>query len=150
LNAGGLTYDTGALIAAERDDRILWALHRASLARGLAPTVPVGVLAEAWRGGPQHRLSRMLKGCSVEGMDEAQARDVGTLISHSGLADIVDVAVAEGAIRRRDAVVTSNRSHIESSKSPTSRANEFRFTTCSSQVVWDESAQPWASSSNAS
>lgn len=46
-------------------------------------------------------------------MDEAQAREVGTLISHSGLADIVDVAVAEGAMRRRDAVVTSNRSHIE-------------------------------------
>ena len=45
--ANGLTYDTGALIAAERDDRLMWALHRASLSRGLVPTIPVGVLAEA-------------------------------------------------------------------------------------------------------
>ena len=109
----GLTYDTGALIAADRDDRSMWALHRAAMARGMPPTVPAGVLAEAWRGGPQHRLSRLLKGCKVEGMEEAQARQVGWLIARSGLNDIVDVAVVEGAIRRSDAVVSSNRSHIE-------------------------------------
>ena len=109
----GLTYDTGALIAADRDDRLMWALHRAAMVRGLPPTVPSGVLAEAWRGGPQHRLSRLLKGCNVDEMDERQARQVGWLIARCGLTDIVDVAVVEGAIRRSDAVVTSNRSHIE-------------------------------------
>lgn len=113
MSADGLTYDTGALIAAERDDRILWSLHRAALGRRIAPTVPVGVLAEAWRGGPQHRLSRLLKGFRIEGMEEAQAREVGFLIGRSGLVDVVDMAVVEGAIRRRDAVVTSNRGHIE-------------------------------------
>lgn len=113
MSANGLTYDTGALIAAERDERILWSLHRAALGRGIAPTVPVGVLAEAWRGGPQHQISRLLKGCRVEGMNEIQARVVGTLIGRSGLVDIVDVAVVEGAGRRGDAVVTSNRTHIE-------------------------------------
>jgi predicted nucleic acid-binding protein len=113
VSASGLTYDTGALIAAERDDRLMWALHRATIARGLPPTVPSGVLAEAWRGGPQHRLSRLLKGCKVEELGEAQARAVGTLIARSGLDDTVDVAVAEGAMRRNDAVVTSNRTHIE-------------------------------------
>lgn len=113
MSANGLTYDTGALIAAERDQRILWSLHRAALGRGIAPTVPVGVLAESWRGGPQHRISRLLKGCRVESMHEAQARAVGALIGRSGLADIVDVAVVEGAGRRGDAVVTSNRPHIE-------------------------------------
>lgn len=113
MSANGLTYDTGALIAAERNERILWSLHRAALGRGISPTVPVAVLAEAWRGGPQHQMSRLLKGCSVESMNEPQARAVGTLISRSGLVDIVDVAVVEGAGRRRDAVVTSNRSHIE-------------------------------------
>lgn len=109
----GLTYDTGALNAADRDDRLMWSLHRAAMVRGLPPTVPAGVLAEAWRGGPQHRLSRLLKGCKVEEMDEIQARQVGWLIARSGLNDIVDVAVVEGAIRRSDAVVTSDRSHIE-------------------------------------
>jgi len=113
MSADGLTYDTGALIAAERDDRILWSLHRAALRRGIAPTVPAGALAEAWRGGPQHRLSRLLKGCRIEAMEEAQARAVGTLIARSGLVDIVDVTVVEGAVRRHDAVVTSNRGHIE-------------------------------------
>ncbi|MEJ7799736.1 MAG: hypothetical protein WKF60_04405, partial [Ilumatobacter sp.] len=107
MSATGLTYDTGALIAAERDDRLMWALHRAAIGRGLPPTVPAGVLAEAWRGGPQHRLSRLLKGCKVEELGEKQARQVGGLIARSGLDDTVDVAVAEGAIRRNDAVVTS-------------------------------------------
>ena len=46
-------------------------------------------------------------------MNETQAREVGSLIAQSGLADIVDVAVVEGAVRRGDAVVTTNRSHIE-------------------------------------
>lgn len=113
MSADGLTYDTGALIAAERDDRILWALHRAALRRGIAPTVPVGVVAESWRGGPQHHLSRLMQGCRTESMSDLQARDIGVLIGQSGLNDIVDVAVAEGAMRRRDAVVTSNRVHIE-------------------------------------
>ncbi len=110
--SAGLTYDTGALIAAERDDRLMWSLHRAAISRGLPPTVPAGVLAEAWRGGPQHRLSMLLKGCKVEDLSEAQARRVGALVAKCGLDDIADVAVAEGAMRRNDAVVTSNRAHI--------------------------------------
>ncbi len=109
----GLTYDTGALIAAERDDQLLWSLHRAALRRGLPPTVPSVVIAEAWGGGPQHRLSQLLKGCRVEPLGAAQARAVGTLAARSGLDDIVDVTVVEGALRRGDAVVTSNRTHIE-------------------------------------
>ena len=113
MSATGLTYDTGALIAAERNDRLLWALHRAAVARGHAPSVPAGALAEAWRGGPQHHLSRLLKGCQVESLTETQARAVGVLIGRSGLYDTVDAAVAEGAMRRNDAVVTSNRTHIE-------------------------------------
>jgi predicted nucleic acid-binding protein len=113
VSADGLTYDTGALIAAERDDRLVWALHRAAITRGLPPTVPAGVLAEAWRGGPQHRLSMMLQGCQIEPLSEAQARRVGALIARCGVDDTVDVAVAESAMRRNDAVVTSNRAHIE-------------------------------------
>lgn len=112
MSADGLTYDTGALIAAERDDRLMWALHLAALRRGLTPTIPAGVLAEAWRGGPQHRMSRLLKGCGIEELSEDSARRVGALIALSGLDDIVDVAVVEGAMRRNDAVATSNRKHI--------------------------------------
>lgn len=109
----GLSYDTGALIAAEKDDRLLWSLHLAALKRGLVPTVPAGVLGEAWRGGPQPRLSQLLKGCAVEPLTEGQGRAIGKLAAASGLEDTVDLAVAEGALRRGDAVITSNRRHIE-------------------------------------
>jgi len=113
VTAAGLTYDTGALIAAERSDRLMWSLHRAAVTRGVVPTVPTGVLSEAWRGGPQHQLSRLLKGCSFENLDEAAARRVGVLVAESGVTDTVDLAVVDGAVRRGDVVVTSNRSHIE-------------------------------------
>ncbi len=110
----GVTYDTGALIAAERNDRRMWALHAGLLAEEVAPIVPAPVLAEAWRGGPrQANLVRLLSMCDVEWMTEDQARKVGVLVGHSGHDDVVDVTVVEGALRRGDAVVTTNREHIE-------------------------------------
>jgi hypothetical protein len=45
----GVTYDTGALIAADRNDREMWALHAGFLAEEVSPTVPAPVVAEAWR-----------------------------------------------------------------------------------------------------
>lgn len=117
----GLTYDTGALIAAERDHRLLWSLHRAALSRGIVPVVPAGVLAESWRGGPQARLSMLLKGCNVEPLSEAQARGAGGLAAACGLDDTVDLAVVEGALRRDDAVVTSNRGDLEQAASAVGR-----------------------------
>ena len=105
----GVTYDTGALLAAERNDRRMWALHAGFLAEEVAPTVPAPVLAQAWRGGAkQASLSRLLALCVVEPMSEAQARAVGHLASLSRHDDIVDLTVVEGALRRRDAVVTSD------------------------------------------
>jgi hypothetical protein len=45
-------------------------------------------------------------------MSEEQAREVGLLAGKASHDDIVDVTVVEGAIRRNDAVVTSNDTHI--------------------------------------
>jgi translation initiation factor IF-2 len=46
-------------------------------------------------------------------MSPDQARRVGELAGRSGLEDLVDVTVVEGALRRGDnVVVTSNESHI--------------------------------------
>ena len=110
----GVTYDTGALIAAERNNRRMWALHAGLLAEEVAPVVPAPVLAEAWRGGPlQASLVRLLAMCDVEWMTADQARKVGLLVGYSGHHDVVDVTVVEGALRRSDAVVTTNREHIE-------------------------------------
>jgi hypothetical protein len=111
----GVTYDTGALVAAERNDRAMWALHAGFLAEEVVPTVPAPVLAEAWRGGGrQASLSRLLALCAIEPMSEDQARRVGVLAGKAAHDDIVDVTVVEGAARRRDAIVTSNDTHIRS------------------------------------
>jgi hypothetical protein len=105
----GVTYDTGALLAAERNDRRMWALHAGFLAVEIVSTVPAPVLAQAWRGGSrQASLSRLLALCDIEPMSEQQARAVGRLASRSRHDDVVDLTVVEGALRRRDAIVTSD------------------------------------------
>jgi predicted nucleic acid-binding protein len=103
-----VTYDTGALLAAEAGRRQLWALHLRALQRGQRPVVPAGVLAQAWRGGPQPELSRLLRGCRVEPLDERLARDVGRACARAGTRDVVDAAVVVGALTRGDPVVTSD------------------------------------------
>jgi predicted nucleic acid-binding protein len=109
----GVTYDTGALVAAERDSRRMWALHAGYLDEEVVPLVPAPVLAQAWRGGArQARLTRLLRACEVEPMSEERARSVGVLAGKSGHDDVVDVAVVESAIRRGDAVVTVDGEHI--------------------------------------
>ena len=109
----GVTYDTGALIAADRNDRRMWALHAGFLALETSPTVPTPVLAEAWRGGPrQANLARFLALCTTEPLTDAQAKAVGALAARAGHDDVVDITVVEGAIRRHDAIITSNPTHI--------------------------------------
>jgi hypothetical protein len=43
----GVTYDTGALVAADRGERRVWARHRALLVRREVPTVPAPVGAQS-------------------------------------------------------------------------------------------------------
>jgi hypothetical protein len=110
----GITYDTGALIAADRAERRVWARHRALLALREVPTVPAPVLAQSWRGGGrQALLARLLAGCDMEALDDGQARAVGSLAARAATTDIVDVCVVEGAIRRHDLVVTSDRDDLQ-------------------------------------
>jgi hypothetical protein len=69
----GVTYDTGALIAADHNDRRMWALHAGFLALEVSPTVPTPVLAEARRGGSrQASLARFLALCTTEALTEQQ------------------------------------------------------------------------------
>lgn len=105
----GITYDTGALVAAERGERRIWARHRALLAARMVPNAPAPVVAQAWRGGSrQALLARLLAGCEVECLDNDRARAVGTLLGTAGTADTVDGSVVESALRRHDLVVSSD------------------------------------------
>jgi hypothetical protein len=91
----------------------MWALHAGFLSEEVVPTVPAPVLAQAWRGGAkQASLSRLLALCVVEPMSEEQARAVGRLGSRARHDDVVDLAVIEGALRRRDAIVSSGSEDI--------------------------------------
>jgi hypothetical protein len=105
----GVTYDTGALVAADRGERRMWARHRALLALRTVPTVPAPVVAQEWPGGGrQALLAQLLRGCDVEALDDDRARAVGALAAKAGVSDVVDASVAEGALRRHDLVVTSD------------------------------------------
>jgi hypothetical protein len=105
----GITYDTGALIAADRGERRMWARHRALLVRREVPTVPAPVLAQSWRGTPrQANLARLLAGCDVEALDEIRAKATGAIAARAGTSEVVDAAVAEGALRRQDLIISSD------------------------------------------
>ena len=121
----GITYDTGALIAADRAERRIWARHRALLALREVPTVPAPVVAQAWQGGRQALLARLLAGCGVEALDDGQARAVGSLAARAAATDIVDVCVVEGAIRRRDLVVSSDPDDLRAIAAAAGRALEI-------------------------
>lgn len=109
----GVTYDTGALIAAERGDQRMLDLHEGYLAQGVTPVVPAVVLAQAWRGDPrQAPLFRVLKRCEVEPMTKDHAKAVGELLRRAQFDDIVDASVVVGAVERGDVVVTSDAAHI--------------------------------------
>ena len=109
----GVTYDAGALLAADRGSQRMQALHQQALESGLVPVVPAGVLAQAWRGGPQPMLSRLLAGCRVEALDEPKARSAGAACALARTSDVVDASVAVGAAVRGDLVITSDAGDIE-------------------------------------
>lgn len=108
---GGLTLDTGALIALERGDERVRSLLQRAVAEGLPLAVPAGVVAQAWHGGPrQARIARLLADPEVQvvGLDDPTARAVGILVARSGHHDVVDVSVALCAAERGHVVLTSD------------------------------------------
>ncbi len=104
----GVTYDAGALIAAERDSEEMWSLHRRLLDNGVRPRLPTAVLGQVWRGGPQARLSRFLRGCLVVPLDERQARAAGAALARSHTDDLVDAVVVIVALMKADLIVTGD------------------------------------------
>jgi predicted nucleic acid-binding protein len=117
----GFTYDTEVLIAAERNDRAVWAIHRRLLEQGISPSVPTTVLAQAWRGGPQALLSRFLTGCEVVSFTEDQARACGRVLAKNTSSDIVDASVVIVARERGDVVMTSDPDALSSLSSSLGR-----------------------------
>jgi predicted nucleic acid-binding protein len=107
-----IVYDTGALLAAERGNPDFLALHDELTAARIRPIVPVVVLAQAWRGGPQHQISRVLKACDIVPDDERAGRAAGVACAASGTTDVADAIVVATAVRHQASVVTSDRGDL--------------------------------------
>lgn len=104
----GVTLDTGALIAAERNDRRFWVWWKWQTSRGVVATVPSPVVAQAWRSGREVRIAIVLGGCREVAMDATSSRRTGELCAAAKSADVVDAFVVRGAADRREDVLTSD------------------------------------------
>ena len=111
----GLTLDTGALIAVERNDRDLLTLLKEARKEKLDIIIPAGVLAQTWRNGRrQARIARFLSAPQVriEVLDEFRAKQAGQLCGITQTDDVVDASVVLCARAHKHRVVTSDREDI--------------------------------------
>lgn len=108
-----VVYDAGILIAADRNDRGIWAEHRVYLEFGLVPLVPAPVVAQASRSPRQAQLRRMLRGCEVVSFREEDAHEAGQLLARSRTRDIVEAAVVVLALARGAEIRTEDTEDIE-------------------------------------
>lgn len=111
----GLTLDTGALIAFERNDRKMVALMKRALELGYSFAVPAGALGQAWRDGRrQARLARLLGSAEVviEPLSDRRAREAGQLCGVTKTRDVIDASVVLCGKQRGHSVVTSDPSDL--------------------------------------
>jgi len=113
VTRAGLVYGVGALRAAARGDRAFWAVHRAALAHGIVPVVPVSVIAEGFRTEARaDRIQDLLDGVEIEPMGPEGARRVGELAVKASTTDLIAASVAETAARRNCAVIASRQNAL--------------------------------------
>jgi hypothetical protein len=110
----GATLDTGALIALESASTRMAVLAEEALAGRAELAIPAGVLAQAWRGGRQPRIARLLRASntSIVPLDTKMALRVGARCAATRTADTVDVSVAICASDRGHPVITSDPGDI--------------------------------------
>jgi hypothetical protein len=106
----GLAYGLGALHAAARGDRMMWALHRAALSNGIVPIVPAVTVAEGYRTEARSdRIGELLAGTEVEPFTDEAGRRSGGIAARGATSDLSTIAVVELAERRNCAVVSQRQ-----------------------------------------
>jgi hypothetical protein len=106
-----LTFDAGALIAFERNDRVVLNIVEKAARDRVKIGVPTVVVAQVWRNGKtQSRLARLLRSRVVDivPLNIDSARHAGQLCGRAETSDIVDAAVVMCARSRGDGVATSD------------------------------------------
>jgi hypothetical protein len=108
-----VVYDAAVLIAADKNDRRIWAEHKARLECGVIPLVPAPVVAQVSRSPQQVQLRRFLAGCAVVTLGESEAHEAGRLLGISRTDDVVDAIVVTVALRQRAMILTSDPDDIK-------------------------------------
>jgi hypothetical protein len=103
-----VVYDAGVFVAAERNDRQIWADHRVRLELGFVPITTAPVVAQVSRSYRQVQLRRLLRGCDIEAFASDQAHEVGSLLARAGMSDVVDAHVVMTAAKHMSTVLTSD------------------------------------------
>jgi predicted nucleic acid-binding protein len=103
-----VVYDAGVLVAADRNDREVWADHRLRLEVGMVPATTAPVVAQVSRSPRQAQLRRFLRGCSVVPFLADDAHSAGSLLGGSGMSDVVDAHVVLTAASASATVLTSD------------------------------------------
>ncbi len=99
-----VTYDAGALLAAEADQGEIEALHARVLARGQA----AGRASRRARPGEAGLRTSCPEGCRVEDLTEQRSRAAGAACARSGARDVIDASVVVRAPARDALVVISD------------------------------------------
>jgi hypothetical protein len=107
-----VVYDSGVLVAADRNERGVWAEHRVRLEAGIIPMVPAPVVAQVSRSPKQAQMRRLLRGCEVVAFDEASAHATGRLLALTKTVDVVDAAVAHVGSKHNADVVSGDPADI--------------------------------------
>ncbi|MGH9108738.1 MAG: PIN domain-containing protein [Acidimicrobiales bacterium] len=105
-------YDAGLLIAADRNDREVWADHRARLELGVVPVTTAPVVTQVSRSSRQVQLRRLLRGCEIVAFAPEDVHEVGEILGRAGSSDVVDAHVVVAASRRGSSVITSDEEDL--------------------------------------
>lgn len=103
-----VVYDTGLLVAAERNDQRVLTEHSWRVKGDELVLVPAPVVAQASRTVRQARLHRLLRTCDIVPFAADDAHEVGALLARSGTSDVVDAHVAVLAARLGARIITSD------------------------------------------
>jgi predicted nucleic acid-binding protein len=108
-----IVYDAAVLVAADRNDRRIWAEHKARLEFGVVPLVPAPVVAQVSRSSQQAQLRRFLTGCTVVPLGESEAHEAGRLLGKTRTTDVIDAVVVVIAVRQKAVILTSDPDDIK-------------------------------------
>lgn len=128
MSLATIVLDSGAFIGYERDDRRVRSLVQLAVGGDVALVTSSAVVAQVWRDGArQVRLARLYNAGIIEehALDQATARQIGTLCGRAGASDVVDGHVALLALQHDARVATSDSEDIRAFGVPAERLHRL-------------------------